>query len=133
MSWNEVTQWADKPIGHRGEDYVAMKNAKTQACVEVVKSVLPQLEDSIEATFTSTPISYQTYTNTQNGSAYGIQKDFNSPMTTVLTPRTPIPNLLLTGQNLNLHGILGVSMTSCFTCAEIIGMDTIVQSLGLTK
>ena len=129
MSWSEVQQWADKPIGHRGEDYVAMKNNKTAQCVEVVKSVLPQLANSIEAVFTSTPISYKTYTNTQNGSAYGIQKDFNSPMTTVLTPRTPIPNLLLTGQNLNLHGILGVSMTSCFTCAEIIGMETIVESL----
>lgn len=131
MSWDEVAPWAEKPIGRRGDDYVAMKNAKTQACIDVVKTILPQLADSIEANFTSTPISYQTYTNTEKGSAYGIQKDFNSPMTTVLTPRTPIPNLLLTGQNLNLHGILGVSMTSCFTCAEIIGMDTIVESLKL--
>ena len=129
MSWDEVAPWAEKPIGRRGDDYVAMKNAKTQACIDVVKTILPQLADSIEANFTSTPISYQTYTNTEKGSAYGIQKDFNSPMTTVLTPRTPIPNLLLTGQNLNLHGILGVSMTSCFTCAEIIGMETVVESL----
>jgi all-trans-retinol 13,14-reductase len=129
MSWDEVAPWAEKPIGRRGDDYVAMKNAKTQACIDVVKTILPQLADSIEANFTSTPVSYQTYTNTEKGSAYGIQKDFNSPMTTVLTPRTPIPNLLLTGQNLNLHGILGVSMTSCFTCAEIIGMETVVESL----
>lgn len=133
MSWNEVEKWADKPIGHRGEDYVAMKNDKTNACIDVVKTVLPQLKDSIEAVYTSTPISYQTYTNTEKGSAYGIQKDYNSPMTTVLTPRTPIPNLLLTGQNLNLHGILGVSMTSCFTCAEIIGMETVVESLKVSS
>jgi all-trans-retinol 13,14-reductase len=106
-----------------------MKNQKTTQCVDLVKSVLPQLKDSIEAVFTSTPISYQTYTNTHEGSSFGIQKDFNSTMTTVLTPKTPIPNLLLTGQNLNLHGILGVSMTSCFTCAEIIGMNSIVESL----
>jgi all-trans-retinol 13,14-reductase len=129
MSWAEVEQWASKPIGRRGDDYVAMKNQKTTQCVDLVKSVLPQLKDSIEAVFTSTPISYQTYTNTHEGSSFGIQKDFNSTMTTVLTPKTPIPNLLLTGQNLNLHGILGVSMTSCFTCAEIIGMNSIVESL----
>jgi all-trans-retinol 13,14-reductase len=129
MSWAEVEQWASKPIGRRGDDYVAMKNQKTTQCVDLVKSVLPQLKDSIEAVFTSTPISYQTYTNTHEGSSFGIQKDFNSTMITVLTPKTPIPNLLLTGQNLNLHGILGVSMTSCFTCAEIIGMNSIVESL----
>jgi all-trans-retinol 13,14-reductase len=44
-------------------------------------------------------------------------------MMTLLTPKTPIPNLLLTGQSLTLHGLLGVSMTSLFTCAEIIGKE----------
>lgn len=42
-------------------------------------------------------------------------------------PRTPIPNLFLTGQNLSLHGILGVSVTSFFTCAEILGMKTVTK------
>ena len=50
-------------------------------------------------------------------------------MQTLLTPRTPIENLLLTGQSLNLHGILGVSMTSLFTTAEIVGMDTVKEDL----
>jgi hypothetical protein len=54
-------------------------------------------------------------------------------MFTVLTPRTPIPNLLQTGQSLNLHGILGVSMTSFFTCAEILGMETIIKDLHIEK
>ena len=52
-------------------------------------------------------------------------------MYTVLTPRTPIPNLLLTGQSLNLHGVLGVSMTSFLTCAEILGMDKISEELKI--
>ena len=43
----------------------------------------------------------------------------------------PIPNLLLTGQSLNLHGILGVSMTSFLTCAEILGMDKINEELKI--
>jgi all-trans-retinol 13,14-reductase len=38
-------------------------------------------------------------------------------------------NVFLTGQNLNLHGILGVSMTSVLTCMEILGRD----SLSLPK
>jgi len=37
----------------------------------------------------------------------------------------------LTGQSLNLHGILGVSMTSFLTCAEILGMDKINEELKI--
>ena len=32
------------------------------------------------------------------------------------TVRTPIPNLLLTGQNLMLHGLEGVTMTALQVC-----------------
>jgi all-trans-retinol 13,14-reductase len=52
-------------------------------------------------------------------------------MYTILTPRTPVPNLLLTGQSLNLHGVLGVSVTAFFTCAEILGMEKAVEELGI--
>ena len=46
-------------------------------------------------------------------------------MITLLSPRTPIPNLLLTGQNLMLHGLHGVTMTALFTCAEVLGKEPI--------
>jgi len=39
----------------------------------------------------------------------------------------------MTGQNLNLHGVLGVSMTSFFTCAEIVGMDTLIKDLDINE
>lgn len=122
MDWSEVEPWASKAPGHRGDDYVDMKNRKTQECLCLAEKWVPGLLDGIDRTFTSTPLTYRSYTNTENGSSYGIRKDFESPMTTVLTPRTPIGNLLLTGQNLNLHGVLGVSMTSLFTCREIIDL-----------
>ena len=127
MFWSEVERWKDQPRGHRSEEYKAFKAAKAEACIEFVSRQIPELRDCIDKVFTSTPLSYNSYTNTVEGSAYGIQKDYNQPMYTILTPRTPIPNLLLTGQNLNLHGILGVSITSFFTCAEILGVDTVVK------
>lgn len=131
MYWDEVEKWANFPLRHRGEDYVEFKNIKTAECIELAGRQIPGLKNAVDRIYTSTPLSYHNYTLTVNGSAYGIRKDWHSPMTTVLTPRTPIPNLLLTGQSLNLHGILGVSMTSVFTCAAILGMDTIApQILG---
>ncbi len=126
MAWSEVEKWADKPMGHRGEDYVEFKNKKTEECLRMAEKWVPGLTtDAIDRIFTSTPLTYKLYTNTIDGSSYGIRKDFESPMTTVLTPRTPIKNLLLTGQNLNLHGVLGVSMTALFTCREIMPLTDV--------
>lgn len=129
MSWQEVKKWAGYPVGRRGDDYVAYKEAKTEECIRLVERRLPELRGAIDKVFTSSPLSYHHYTASAEGCAYGIRKDCNNPMFTVLTPRTPVPNLLQTGQSLNLHGILGVSMTSFFTCAEILGMDKIIEEL----
>ena len=133
MNWKEVEKWASYPVGRRGDDYVAYKEAKTEECIRLVEKCLPELRGAIDHIFTSTPLSYHSYIASAEGCAYGIRKDYNNPMFTVLTPRTPIPNLLQTGQSLNMHGILGVSMTSFFTCAEILGMETIIKDLYIEK
>ena len=131
MSWIEVEKWANYPVGRRGDDYVAYKEAKTEECIRLVERRLPELRGAIDRIYTSTPLSYHSYIASAEGCAYGIRKDYNNPMFTVLTPRTPIPNLLQTGQSLNLHGILGVSMTSFFTCAEILGLEAIIKDLRI--
>lgn len=125
MGWNEVEKWASQPVGRRGEDYVTYKQEKAEACLRLVETRLPELREAVDHIYTSTPLSYNSYVASAEGSAYGIRKDYNNPLLTVLTPKTPLPNLLQTGQSLNLHGVLGVSMTSLFTCAEIVGMDKI--------
>lgn len=125
MPWSEVAQWKDCPVGCRGEAYEQVKTRWTEMCIDRADAHIPGLRDSIESVYASTPLTYHSYLKTPEGSAYGIRKDCNRPMYTVLTPSTPLPNLLLTGQNLNLHGILGVSITAFFTCAGILGWETV--------
>lgn len=120
IRWQQVTRWAATTQGRRGEDYVAFKNDLTEQCLRMAEQAIPDIRSSIDKVFTSTPLSYNHYTLTHHGCAFGIQKDWQSPLTTVLTPRTPIQNLFMTGQNLNLHGVLGVSMTSFFTASEVL-------------
>lgn len=133
MSWQQVERWRNTQAGRRGDDYVEMKQQVVECCLSRVEHRLPQLRDSIDRVFTSTPLTYYHYTLTHEGAAYGIRKDWRSPMTTVLTPKTPVPNVLLTGQNLNLHGVLGVSMTSVLTCAELIGIETLREQIRLSE
>ncbi|MCQ2204678.1 MAG: NAD(P)/FAD-dependent oxidoreductase [Bacteroidales bacterium] len=129
MNWSEVEPWFGTNIASRGNDYELMKKSVADKCIAEASKYIDGLQEAIEDVYTSTPLTYCDYTATKDGSAYGIRKDCNQLMFTVLTPRTPVPNLLLTGQSLNLHGILGTSMTSVFTCAEILGIDTIVNDL----
>ena len=134
MYHQEVEQWEGTAIGRRGSDYLSYKEEKTKACLNIVNEHIPGLkslipEDAIDNIYTSTSLSYRDYTGTPCGSAYGIRKNYDQLMTTLMSPRTPEPNLFMTGQNLNLHGVLGVTMTSFLTCAEIIGMDSAVKGL----
>lgn len=120
LAYDEVAQWADSKPLQRADEYNRFKQDLADRCIAFADRRLPGLAESIEAVYTSTPLSYEYYTATQSGSAYGIRKDCKNLMYTLLTPRTPAENLFLTGQNLNLHGVLGVSMTSFMTCSEIV-------------
>jgi len=123
LPWDKIQQWENSTIGHRGDDYKALKERLADECTLLAEQFIPGLRNMVEARYSSTPLTYRDYTLTPNGSAYGVRKDYHNPMMTLLSAKTPIPNLLLTGQSLTLHGLLGVTMTSLFTVAEIIGKE----------
>lgn len=129
MNWEEVEAFKGTTVGHRPQEYNDLKEEKLKGCLKLASAVIPGLEEAVDKVYTSTPLTYSNYTATACGCAYGIRKDCNNLMLTLLTPKTPMENLYLTGQSLNLHGVLGVSMTSFFTCAQIIGMEAATKDL----
>jgi all-trans-retinol 13,14-reductase len=125
MPWRVCEPWAETQIGRRGADYLALKARYADECITLAETVIPGLREIISQTYTSTPLTYRDYTLTPNGSAYGVRRDCRNLVITMLSPRTPIPNLMLKGQNLMLHGLEGVSMTALLTCQEILGTEYI--------
>lgn len=125
MTWERCAAWTDTTIGHRGAEYQQLKQQLAAECIRLAETVIPGLHEMVKESYVSTPLTYRDYTLTPDGSAYGIRKDYQNPMMTILSPRTPVSNLLLTGQNLMMHGIQGVTATSLFTCAEILGKEKI--------
>lgn len=125
MTWEKCEAWSHTKVGRRGDRYKEMKERMAEECITLAERFIPGLHNMVAERYTSTPLTYRDYTLTPTGSAYGLRKDFNNPITTMLSPRTPIPNLLLTGQNLMLHGLHGVTMTALYTCAQVIGKETI--------
>ena len=126
-------EWEDYggTVGHREEGYNLRKEELARECIALAETRIHGLSDAIERYWTSTPLTYRDYTMSPKGSAFGIKKDFHNPLATMISPRTPISNLLMTGQSLNLHGVLGVSATSLITCANVIGKEKIKREFGI--
>jgi all-trans-retinol 13,14-reductase len=129
MRYDEVKQWENTKVGKRGAAYEAFKAEKTQKMLNKLEESFPRIKEAIESVYTSSPLTYQDYTSTKEGSMYGIIRDKNFPAHTLVSQRTKIPNLFLTGQNINSHGILGVTIGAMITCAEFLGINTIIREI----
>lgn len=129
MGFDEVARWQNTSVGHRGEEYIEFKQKKAEECLTLAERAIPSLRGAIKSISVSTPLTYLNYTGAIKGSAYGIRKDCNNLAKTLLFTKTPLSNLFLTGQNLNLHGVLGVSITSLLTCSSILDKKEVVSFL----
>ena len=125
MTWEKCAVWSGTEVGRRGGDYEAMKGRVADECIRLAERVMPGLRGWVSECYTSTPLTYRDYTGAPGGTAYGLRKDYRNPLAALLSVRTPVPNLFLTGQNLMLHGVHGVTMTALFTCAEVLGRERI--------
>ena len=128
QDWSQCDAWQGTRIGHRGEDYEEMKTRLADKCIDHVAQHIPGIK-AYDKCYTSTPLTWHDYTLTPEGSAYGMRKDWHNPLMTMLSPLTPVANLYMTGQNLMLHGVHGVTMTSMHTCAAILGKRPIWEIL----
>ena len=130
MYMNELSAWKDTTPEHRGESYRSFKKEKTEQLLRFIRSHGIDFSDNIEEIHTTTPLSYRDYTGTVDGSAYGIIKDYKCPQIGFVSTRSRLGNLFLTGQNLNVHGALGVTLTSMLTCAEFVGQEYLAKKVG---
>jgi len=129
MRFDEMQQWFGTHIGHRGEDYKDFKRRKAETVIAALEQEIPGISQQIEYYYTSTPLTYLDYTNVPDGAMYGIAKDVNDFGQIGITSKTKIPNLLLTGQSITCHGMLGVLAGSLITCSEVLSRDVIFSQL----
>jgi all-trans-retinol 13,14-reductase len=136
MKYEEVQRWENtfatipKHRDSRGEEYEQFKLERAERLIREVSKKFPQLRDCIQSFSTSTPLTYRDYIGVKDGGMYGIAKDFNDPLKTFISPKTKIPNLYFTGQNLNMHGVLGVTIGAIRTCGELVGQNYLIHKIN---
>lgn len=133
MNWDEVKQWADTKTGHRTPEYEEWKKARTEKILDMVSKIIPGIRECIEECFASTPLTFRDWLGSRNGSIYGYFKDSENLVLSQLPIRTKVGNLLLTGQNVNMHGIGGVPMTAIETAETVAGIGVIVNKIRNTR
>lgn len=134
MKFDEVKQWAEtfntvSNENERGGGYESFKKQKAELLIDLVEEKFPGLRKNIKSYYTATPLSYRDYIGNYDGSMYGIAKDYHNPLKTFISPRTKLPNLYLTGQNLNLHGVLGAAMSGLVTCVAFMGNESVIEKI----
>ncbi|WMJ72387.1 NAD(P)-binding protein [Cytophagaceae bacterium ABcell3] len=134
MQYADTAPWADTfntvaSENDRGSGYEAFKKEKAELLLDKIEKKFPGLRENIVSYYTSTPLTYRDYIGTKDGSLYGIVKDHKDPLRSFISARTKVPNLFLTGQNLNMHGVLGVTIGSITTCSEFLGHEYILNQV----
>ena len=130
MEFEQVKRWEDTKSGHRGEDYELWKQQMAEKLLNLVEKIYPEIRSSIEFSFASTPLTIRDFYGNKFGSNYGFQKDSNDLMLSQMSVFTKVKNLYLTGQNVNIHGFCGVSITAIETAEAIVGHNEIVRKIN---
>ncbi|MGL5979681.1 MAG: phytoene desaturase family protein [Phocaeicola sp.] len=123
-------EWSGMKMGERGDGYKELKAKIEERLINYVLQRHGDFSDSIERVNSATPLTYEYYTGVPQGSAYGILKDCRNPVATLFPTQTKLSNLHLTGQNVNVHGALGVTLTAANTCGVLLGESYLAKRIG---
>jgi len=134
MNFDEMAPWVDTfntvaDKNPRGENYEEFKARKTEGLLKEVEKKFPNIREAMFSIYASTPLSYRDYIGVHRGNMYGSVKDVANPMRSFLSPRTRIKNLYLTGQSVNMHGVLGVTISAVLTCSTIVGREYLLNKI----
>lgn len=129
MLWDSVRRWEDSTRGHRPKEYVEWKKECAEKLLGCLETLYPDFRSCIADVNISSPLSIRDWYGVKEGSMCGFSKDCGNITASQVPVVTKIRNLLLTGQNCNVHGFCGVPLTAINTCEAILGRDRIIDDI----
>lgn len=129
MPFGMARRWEHTTTGHRGSDYEQWKQEMADHLLAMMEEMHPGFRDAVEAVNTSSPLTIRDYYGAKEGTLCGFSKDWQNIAFSQVPVVTKVRNLLLTGQNNNLHGFCGVPLTAIQTCEAILGMNYVIERI----
>lgn len=130
MLWEDVKKWEGTTLGHRTDDYEQWKKECTEKILVRIENMYPGFRECIEGINTASPLTIRDWYGVKEGSMCGFSKDCNNMTESQVPVVTKIRNLLLTGQNCNVHGFCGVPLTAMNTADVILGLNHVVNHIN---
>jgi all-trans-retinol 13,14-reductase len=112
-------KWLALPPGERPEDYLAFKAWVEERLLAQFKRHFPALAPMLRFHELSTPVTQQHYVRAPQGAMYGIVMDGDRLASAALNVRTPVPGLLLAGQDVAGAGVQAAAMSGLMAAAVI--------------
>ena len=117
--WEPFSAWADSTPRSRPEEYDATKLWLADKLLAQFKRHFPRLAPFIDFYEVSTPLSQASFVAADRGAMYGIETSAARMSHSALNIRTPVPGLLLSGQDAVSPGIHGAFMGGFMAAASI--------------
>jgi all-trans-retinol 13,14-reductase len=111
--------WLHLPPGERPGEYLALKARVEERMLAQFKRHFPMLAVMLRFHELSTPVTQQRYVRTPDGAMYGIEMSAQRLASPALNVRTPVPGLLLAGQDVFGPGIPSACMSGMLAAAAL--------------
>jgi all-trans-retinol 13,14-reductase len=132
FKWFE--KWEGERVHARGDEYEKRKKDFGQLIWNQTVALFPQLKDKVEYFEVGTPITNNYYLRANKGEMYGADHDlgrFTAEAAVQLRPKTDIPGLYLTGQDIFNCGIAGASFGGLLCANEVLGRNVYADLVAL--
>ncbi len=118
-------KWRGTPWKKRGSDYEDLKARLAERLFENVYRMVPQIRGKVDYSEVSTPLTTRHFANYDHGEIYGLDHTPERFRLRWLRPRTPVPGLFLTGQDVASVGFGGALMGGVLAASAVLGKDVL--------
>jgi all-trans-retinol 13,14-reductase len=127
VPYERFAAWQGKRWKKRGPDYEAMKDRLARQILDILYARVPQAKGRVGVYELSTPLTTQHFANYASGELYGLDHTPQRFEQRWLRPRTKIPGLFLTGQDIASCGVAGALMGGVLTASNVLGKNLLAK------
>ena len=135
-SWEWFKEWKESTVKKRGDDYEEIKKSIGDQMIEQTCQLFPQLRDCIDFIDIGSPVTNTHYLGQPHGEIYGLDHSierFDPLLVSRLRPKTDIPGLFLTGQDVLMCGFTGAMFGGLLAAMQVTGRNVMTDLVTLNK